>query len=163
MKKVLVVSDSHRNDMIVHSLLEEYRDQVDLMVHCGDSETSPNELKKIAPFPVYIAAGNCDYNFVGDPEPMFEFEGHTCLVVHGHKQFVNWGTDELADYAKELGADIVFYGHTHKPDYQEYRNDEIIVMNPGSVSEPRQFNLVRTFMIVDFNDDGTVEPHLYSV
>lgn len=36
--------------------------------------------------------------------------------------------------AKELGADIALFGHTHQQMIEEY--NEVILMNPGSISLP---------------------------
>lgn len=160
MTKVLVFSDSHGADARMDDILDYYKNEVDMVIHCGDLEYPPEELEKRLHCPLYIAQGNCDAAF-DDPEPMVEIEGHVCLITHGHRQGVNWGTDDVADYAQMVGADVVFYGHTHRPDYMEYEEENVIVMNPGSISFPRQMNPQRSFMIVDFHEDGSIDPHFY--
>ena len=42
---------------------------------------------------------------------------------------------ELEDELKDIHADIVFIGHTHLPMVRKIHN--IIVVNPGSVGQPR--------------------------
>ena len=57
--KYLVVSDNHGDRRILVDLFAYYKDQVDLMIHCGDSELSVNdELWQEA----YVVTGNCDYD-----------------------------------------------------------------------------------------------------
>ena len=41
--KILVVSDNHREEKILTEIVQEMRDQVDLMIHCGDSELAPDQ------------------------------------------------------------------------------------------------------------------------
>lgn len=163
MTKVLVVSDSHGNDDAMDYILDYYKNEIDIVVHCGDLEYPAEELKKRVSCPVYAARGNCDYFFEGDEEPVFEVEGHTCFVTHGNQYGVNWGTDELAEYARCMDADVVFFGHTHIPAYEEYDEGNLLVMNPGSISLPRQMNPQRTFLIVEFMEDGKIIPHFYTV
>lgn len=162
MTKVLVVSDSHGDDSRLDYILDYYKKEIDMVIHCGDLEYPASELRKRIDCPLYIAKGNCDMLFEDDPEPMVEIEGHVCLIVHGHRQGVNWGNEDLAEYAQLVGADVVFYGHTHRPDYAEYEEENVIIMNPGSITYPRQMNPQRTFMLVDFHEDGKIEPHFFT-
>ena len=60
--KILLMSDNHGRWPKVHELVEYYRPQVDLILHCGDSEFAPDD-------PVWekvdaVVTGNNDY----DPE-----------------------------------------------------------------------------------------------
>lgn len=69
-----------------------------------------------------------------------EISGRTFLLCHGSP----WDADEYiypdADKATKdriftLGADLVVYGHTHYP--TKWENKGKIVVNPGSVGQPR--------------------------
>ena len=162
-KNILVVSDNHGNMSNLSFVLEEFKGKFDALVHCGDSEFSVDELRGMVGCPVYLAEGNCDYNFTADSEDIFEFEGHVCLVTHGHHRGVNWGDEELLDYALEMGADIVFYGHTHCPAYQVYAEEGVTMLNPGSIALPRQNPPCPTFLVLEFDDDGEFKPHFYSL
>ena len=33
-----------------------------------------------------------------------------------------------------MGADVVFYGHTHCPAYHVYESEGVTVFNPGSIA-----------------------------
>lgn len=48
---------------------------------------------------------------------------------------------------EELGANIILFGHTHVPLILE--EDNIRIMNPGSVSYPRGVDRIKTFGIID--------------
>lgn len=159
--RLLVLSDNHGSSMEIENVFEEFHREIDAVVHCGDSEWSPEILEDMAGCPVYCAKGNCDSGFLDKEETLFEFGDHTCLVTHGHFYGVNWGTDMLVDKAVDLGADIVFYGHTHIPDYQTYEEEGVTLMNPGSIAQPRQSKPQRTFMIVELEEDGSIRPQFY--
>lgn len=162
-KKILVVSDNHGNRANLQMVVDEWKDKIDVMVHCGDSEFSADYLKSLVSVPVYLAEGNCDYGFGSDSEELFEFEGHVCFVTHGHRYGANWGDEEMVERAMNLGADILFYGHTHVPAYNVYNAEHVTVLNPGSVARPRQYPPEPTFLIVEFMDNGGFEPHFYSI
>ena len=67
-----------------------------------------------------MAEGNCDYNFSRDKEDIFELGDHVAFVTHGDAYGVSWGEEELVSKAQEMGADVVFYGHTHCPAFHYY-------------------------------------------
>lgn len=162
-KKILVVSDNHGSWENLQVALDYTKGQIDALVHCGDSEFTPEMLRGMADCPVYLAEGNCDYYFSGDREDIFEMDGHVCFVTHGNQYGVNWGEDELLDKALEMGADIVFYGHTHVPAYHVYEDEGVTVFNPGSIAQPRQMPPVPSFLVVELKEDGEVEPHFYKL
>ena len=162
-KRILVVSDNHGNRSNLKTVVEEWKDQIDAMVHCGDSEFSTDYLKDMVDVPVYLAEGNCDFGFGDDRESLFELGGHVCYVTHGHRYGANWGEDELVDRAVEMGADVLFYGHTHRPAYQIYQDENVTVLNPGSIALPRQFPREATFLVVEFKEDGRIIPNFYTI
>lgn len=47
------------------------------------------------------------------------------------------------------------FGHTHRP-YLE-QDEEMIVLNPGSLSYPRQPGRQGSYMIMEIKSDGNVE------
>ena len=46
------------------------------------------------------------------------------------------------------------FGHTHKPYFEQ--KDGLTVLNPGSVSFPRQEGRKGSYMIMEMSDDGKV-------
>lgn len=62
------------------------------------------------------------------------------------------GLERLIEEAKLRKADIAFYGHTHRP-LIELR-DGIMVINPGSLSYPRQEGKVPTYVVMEIDKYG---------
>ena len=162
-KKILVLSDNHGNLTNLKYILEAFQGEYDVLVHCGDSEFEREMVAALTDRPVYLAEGNCDYDFSGDGEEIFELAEHICFVTHGHRYGVNWGEEELLERAQEMGADIVFYGHTHCPACQYYEEENIWIFNPGSIALPRKIPREPTFLIVELSEEGKVIPKFYSI
>ena len=110
-QKYLVVSDNHGNMSNLEYVIERFRGKIEALIHCGDMEIPPEMLEELAGCPVYMAEGNCDYNFSRDKEDIFELGDHVAFVTHGDAYGVSWGEEELVSKAQEMGADVVFYGH----------------------------------------------------
>ena len=77
------------------------------------------------------------------------------LLTHGHYYGVSMGAEGLADEAKSRGCDIAMYGHTHRPFLD--RIDGVTVLNPGSLSYPRQEGRHPSYMIITVHEDGRIE------
>ena len=89
---------------------------------------------------------------------------HCAFVTHGDAYGVSWGEEELVSKAQEMGADVVFYGHTHCPAFHYYEKEGVTVFNPGSIALPRQMTPAGpTFLIIDLADDGRLTPELYTL
>ena len=65
-QKYLVVSDNHGNMSNLEYVIERFRGKIEALIHCGDMEIPPEMLEELAGCPVYMAEGNCDYNFSRD-------------------------------------------------------------------------------------------------
>ena len=50
------------------------------------------------------------------------------------------------------GMDIVMFGHTHRPVI--IVEDNITLINPGSISYPRQADGIPTYIILEINDNN---------
>ena len=62
-----------------------------------------------------------------------ELGGHRILMMHGHTRSVKHTTMNARYAAREAGADILLFGHTHYSmvDY----DGTLYVMNPGSIGD----------------------------
>ena len=82
-------------------------------------------------FQVY---GNCDYR-AGETgaEKIVEIEGVKILATHGHLYGVKQSREKLIGRAEEVGATLVFYGHTHVAEI--YEKNGITLVNPGCLYE----------------------------
>lgn len=78
---VLIISDSHGLEEELQTIAKRHEAEVDLMIHCGDSEL---ETKHPALEPYAVVKGNCD--FAGDfkDELLLTAGSRKILVTHGH-------------------------------------------------------------------------------
>lgn len=117
MKRALVVSDTHgKADLIAIAKLA--RD-CDMVFHLGDGFADGQKLTVMQPHPVIQVLGNADLPLIVVPEKQIEVEGWTVLLTHGHRYGVKRNLVELVGHADEQGADLVLFGHVHKPVYEE--------------------------------------------
>jgi hypothetical protein len=128
-----LISDTHS---LVRPDVFEALKGVELLLHAGDvgGRSVLDELTAIAP--VRAVYGNTDAP--DDPSLAasldFDLEGLSIHVSHGHEIGAPTPDRLLARY----DADIIVYGHTHKPLID--RRASRLVVNPGAAG-PKRFNL----------------------
>lgn len=149
--KILIVSDSHGRDEDVKGVMEQVKD-FDMLIHCGDVEGGADYIRAITDKPVVIVAGNNDFRSDLPMQEIVEIEDYRILVTHGHHFFVNTGVGNLEKYCIQNGLNVAMFGHTHKP-YLEI-GEEVTILNPGSISYPRQFERKQTFAIMEIDRYG---------
>lgn len=157
--KVLIVSDTHKKNENFFYVLE--KEKPDLVIHCGDAEGSEYALTKAADCPVEIVLGNNDFFSELPRELMLDIGPYKVWVVHGHNYYVSMGNENLKREAVERGVDIVFYGHTHRPVID--MDDEVIAVNPGSLSYPRQEGRRPSYAIMEMDDRDELQFSLHYV
>ncbi|MEE1227638.1 MAG: metallophosphoesterase [Lachnospiraceae bacterium] len=151
MKRILVISDSHgRNDDVAGVIRQV--GHIDMLIHCGDVERGDDYIRSLVDCPVHMVSGNNDYNLDLPRQDIFNIGDYKTMVVHGHTFYVNRGVGRLREYALENHIDIVMFGHTHRP-YIEI-GDDVTILNPGSLSYPRQKDRKPTFLLMELDDDG---------
>ena len=136
--KVLVVSDTHGNlDHIKYVLDSTIPHGIEAVLHCGDYVTDARLLQKFYPqVEVYYVYGNCDVGFGGENTTVVTLEEVPIYMTHGHRYGVKWGEyDELVIDAIAHEAKVAICGHSHVAHLQLL--DDILVMNPGSATLPR--------------------------
>lgn len=149
--KVLIVSDTHkRNDNFFRVL--ELTAPVDLVIHCGDIEGSEYAISAGAGCPVEMVAGNNDFFSELPTEREIEIAGYRIWITHGHNYYVSMGTEHIRQEAGVRGVDIVFFGHTHRPLID--MEDDITLINPGSISYPRQDGRKPSYVLMDIDRFG---------
>lgn len=114
---------------------------VELVLHAGDVGTGVlKELRAIAP--VAAVAGNTDPPSPDLAEALeLELDGVRIHVSHGHEL----GSPRPATLLAAYDADVIVYGHTHKPLVQ--REGDRWVVNPGAAG-PRRFSLPATAAVL---------------
>lgn len=151
--RILVVSDSHgyeKNLLRIITMVEP-----DLLVHCGDVENGESIIRQKANCPCYFVGGNNDF-FSGLPKEV-TFTAGPCKiwVTHGHRYGVHGGTDVLEREGRARGVQVVMFGHTHKPYLR--KADGMVILNPGSVTYPRQEGRKPSYLVMIIEESGQVE------
>lgn len=151
--KILIVSDSHGRDTYLEQVIEREK-PIDMLLHMGDLEGSEDYISAIAPCPVEMVSGNNDYFTQIDREKIIKIGTYKVFMTHGHRFGVNFGMEEITEEGRTRNVDIVMFGHTHKP----YLNvlPDITVLNPGSISQPRQEGRNPSYMIMEIAENGGV-------
>ena len=156
--KVLIVSDTHGREQNLAEALEQ-TGPIDQLIHLGDVEGGAEHIRELAgDAHAAIIAGNNDFFCDLPNERIFTLGGHRIFMTHGHGYFVHSGTLYLKREARKKGADIVMFGHTHKPYIEE--DNELLVLNPGSLSLPRQEGHRPTYIVMEIADDGQISYEL---
>jgi len=143
--KVLIVSDTHGQHRMLDYVLEKEQG-IDLLIHCGDLEGGEHYLKAVVTCPVYMVKGNNDFFSDVPREEEFSVAGYKVFLTHGHSYFVSLDYERIKEEGKERHADIIMFGHTHKPYLEEGEN--LTLLNPGSLSYPRQEGRQSSYIIM---------------
>ena len=149
--KILVVSDTHRKLENLKVILE--REQpMDLLILLGNAEGDEDSIAEMAGCRLEIVAGNNDFFSNLPREKELRIGSYRVLITHGHYYYVSAGLDTLRKEAYSRGMDIVMFGHTHRP-LIEY-DKELIVINPGSLSYPRQPGRKPSYIMMELDREG---------
>ena len=159
-KTILVISDSH-GQYIYLEKIQKQLPKPDYIIHLGDVARDQDYISALFGCPVDMVAGNNDF-FTNLPGEFTIREGkHIIWLTHGHGYGVYNGTERLVKRAKALGADTVMFGHTHRPcvDWK----DGVQVINPGSISLPRQESRKPTYIRMQVGEDGEIDYRVFEV
>lgn len=149
--RILIVSDSHGRNNHLNTVLDRVGD-IDLFLHLGDLEGSEHFIETFVNCKVEMISGNNDY-FTDIPrEKIITIGKYSVFMTHGHRYSVYYDTDTLKDAARERKVDIVMYGHTHIPSID--MSDDVIVINPGSITQPRQPGRRPSFILMEIDKNG---------
>lgn len=147
--RILVFSDSHgRGNRVEAAIIEQ--PQAEHIFFLGDRCSDIEHLPELYPDKkFYTVYGNCDMRFGGDTVKMENIGGHKILYTHGHEFSVKSGTERLISYARNVGADIVLYGHTHVAETRY--SDGLHIINPGSIGKGAGFD---SYAFLDIEKSG---------
>ena len=155
--KILVVSDTHGRDRELEKAVEREA-PFDRLIHCGDVEGREIFIEALADCPCCIVAGNNDFFCDLPREQEIMVGGKKALVTHGHYYGVSIDLSGIADEARSRGCEIAFFGHTHKPVIAQ--KDGVLVINPGSLSYPRQSGHKSSYVVLNTDIRGNVEAEI---
>ena len=137
MIRALILSDIHGETTTLRWLLEEVWKQggpIDAYICLGDgvrdfdnAESFIRQRDEHAT--MYAVRGNCDFTAAHPDRLVIHLGGLKIYLTHGHIHRVKGGLDYLRSAAREAGADIALYGHTHRANV-EYTTPWLL--NPGA-------------------------------
>ena len=145
--RILVVSDTHRDAYALRQAILN-QPSAEVVIHLGDGAEEAQELKDSFPDKMFLMVrGNCDWGSVLPAEGDVTFAGKHIFYTHGYTYNVKYGLYTATAAARDRGADILLFGHTHvaMTDYE----DGLYLMNPGSLHGSRG-----TYGILDLTDAG---------
>ncbi len=157
--RIIVVSDSHGSAFKLDLVFLKHP-MADIYLHLGDGErdldTVLSRMPDLRPR-AYHVQGNCDFASLSPSVLTLSLEGgHQLLALHGHMHNVYYGTQTVSELARQNGADLILHGHTHCR-YAKYE-DGLWIMNPGSVSQPRDGQNA-SYGIIDVTQKGIMLTH----
>lgn len=155
--KVLVVSDTHGYLENLERAVEAEA-PFDLLVHCGDVEGQERRIETIARRPAWIVAGNNDYFGKLPKELTFYIGKNKVFLTHGHTFGIGYDPDRIFIEARKRGCSIVLAGHTHAPMIRE--KDQVLLMNPGSLTYPRQQGRKPSYGVIEAGETGEIKAEI---
>lgn len=152
--RILIVSDTHGRHGNLDEVLEREKN-IDMLLHLGDVEDKEYYMEAVADCPVHMIAGNNDLFSYLPKEKELKIGKYKVWLTHGHTYYVSMSTERLRDAARARGVDIVMFGHTHRP-YLDVEQKPM-VLNPGSLSYPRQEGRKASYIIMEIDRSGNAE------
>lgn len=155
--KILVLSDTHGEIEKAKEVIENNKG-VDLVIHLGDYFRDAQKLSGMFPgIHMEYVYGNSDFE-IGDvpSEKTLDYYGKKIFITHGHRYSVKWDYNRLCKKAEELQTDLLLFGHTHIAHMQDMAG--YILLNPGSITEPRS-DLSESYAVIEIGNDK-IDPKL---
>lgn len=176
--KIGVMSDTHGSLVYFEKALEVLSD-CDILLHAGDvlyhgprndlpkGYNPKGVISKINELDnILIARGNCDADVdqmvinhpIQGPYVLSQFGETRILINHGYVD----SKEATIKKAKSMGADILILGHTHVKEL--YVDENLIVINPGSTSIPKDgSHSVATIDIIQTHDELDLDINLIDI
>ena len=151
--RVLVVSDTHGRHANLDRALNE-AGEIDVFIHLGDVEGGEDYMNAVIGCEKHIVRGNNDFFCDLPREEEFYLGGYKVFITHGHAYYVSLDPEYIWQEGQARKADIVMYGHTHRPFFEQ--KDGITLLNPGSLSFPRQDGRKGSYMMIEIDGSGRV-------
>lgn len=151
--RILIISDTHRYLGHYYEMLER-TGPVDQILHLGDVEGDEEEICATAGCPVAFVAGNNDYFSRNDKEKELTLDGVRIFMTHGHNYGVSMGNERLLAEGISRKVDVALYGHTHRPCVEKVNS--LYLVNPGSLSYPRQQGRKPSYVLMETGEDGKI-------
>ena len=150
--KALIISDIHGAFDTFNDIIS--KENYDLILFLGDicdysyspmNELLINKLNSVKKIVVGVS-GNCDRNIKN--KLSFNLPIVNEVIINGFKLTLTHGDLYNENNLPENCGDIFLRGHSHTSNM--YKKDNIIFLNPGSISKPRASS-VKSYMLMDEN------------
>ena len=149
--KFLVISDSHGNFNRFNSVLEKHSD-IDLIFFLGDGMRELDDVYCIYPNKTfYSVSGNCDLMSFKPSSNLINTSQGKILYTHGDAYGVKNGLGKLTLDAKNKGASLALFGHTHIPFFEN--REGVYLFNPGSLGASGNYG------VVEIKDNKIIAEH----
>lgn len=158
--KILIVSDTHGRHNTLSRVIKQVG-QVDMFIHLGDVEGDEVYLETVFDCEKHIVKGNNDFFSDLPREEEFYIGSNKVFITHGHSYFVSLNIEEIRAEGRARNADIVMFGHTHRPFLESGK--DITLLNPGSLSYPRQEGRLCSYMLMTIKENGEIDYQTFYV
>ncbi len=149
-----VIADTHGNvDAAKRALFLLKEHGAEIFVHLGDGIADTIDIEAENGLHIEKIPGNNDLFFDLPEEQLFNWNGIKALALHGHRQEINRYLgqleyleilSDLAWKAREHGAEMLLFGHTHAP--EDLTINGVRLLNPGALDFG---NLEKTCLLID--------------
>ncbi len=146
--KILIVSDTHRDERNLADVLD--LEAPNMLIHLGDSEGGEHRIEAMANCDCVMVQGNNDFFSYLPDERELRIGKYRVLLTHGHIYSVTLGVEQLRAEARARDFQIAMFGHTHRPYYEN--KEGLILLNPGSISYPRQEGRVPSYAVMHMDE-----------
>ena len=146
--KIVVFSDSHQD---IESMVEVVKKiKPNMIIHLGDYiNDALNIERQFIEIPIEYVKGNCDIYSTGAAQKILNIENKKILITHGDLYGVRNGTSEILHEGIRQKADLILYGHTHRPVIKKKKG--ITLMNPGSIGKYSRGPWHQSFGLIHIN------------
>lgn len=124
-----MVSDTHRSVDLAEQIIRD-AGPLDLLIHLGDYLEDGIELARRLGVAFHGVRGDNDFS-PGETELVIELAGVRLFLVHGHSYNIDEGLDSLFSEARARAAQLVLFGHSHRPGI--FSREGIYMLNPGNL------------------------------
>lgn len=129
--RILVISDTHGDEGALRRAVLA-QPKAEIVIHLGDGEQEAGRARLSFPEKMFLQVrGNCDWGSSLPATGLYTADGVKIFYTHGHIYGVKAGLYQAVCAAREQGAQVLLFGHTHKAlaDYE----DGLHILNPGSL------------------------------
>lgn len=154
--KILIVSDTHGKDGNLLRAIEKEK-PVCKIIHLGDICENVDYIEHMTEIPCFAVRGNNDWGSALPSESIVMVGSRRAFITHGHyyNVYPDGKNEDLREHAEFNDCDIAMYGHTHIPEI--HKMGRITMLNPGSLTYPRQPGHDPSYIVAEIDETGNPE------